>query len=94
MFGKSDRKHNATLYVRHGSRIGFPYNNRQVGSSIYCMCGIAGIWRWDGQPVEEDRLQRMAEAIAHRGPDGEGSWVEWACIKRVRVKEKVLKYIE
>lgn len=40
------------------------------------MCGIAGIWRWDGQPANEDRLQRMAKAIAHRGPDGEGSWVE------------------
>ena len=40
------------------------------------MCGIAGIWRWDGQPVEEDRLRAMAEAIAHRGPDGEGIWTE------------------
>ncbi len=40
------------------------------------MCGIAGIWRWDGQPVEEDRLLRMAQAIAHRGPDGEGIWQE------------------
>lgn len=40
------------------------------------MCGIAGMWRWDGQPVNEDRLQRMGEAIAHRGPDGEGSWIE------------------
>lgn len=40
------------------------------------MCGIAGIWRWDGQPVEEDRLRAMAEGIAHRGPDGEGIWTE------------------
>lgn len=40
------------------------------------MCGIAGIWRWDGQPVEEDRLRLMAEAIANRGPDGEGIWTE------------------
>lgn len=40
------------------------------------MCGIAGIWRWDGQPVEEDRLRAMAKAIAHRGPDGEGIWSE------------------
>lgn len=40
------------------------------------MCGIAGMWRWDGQPVEEDRLRLMAEAIAHRGPDGEGIWTE------------------
>lgn len=40
------------------------------------MCGIAGYLRWDGQPVNEDRLQRMGVAIAHRGPDGDGTWVE------------------
>lgn len=40
------------------------------------MCGIAGMWRWDGRPVEEDRLRLMAGAIADRGPDGEGIWTE------------------
>ncbi len=40
------------------------------------MCGIAGLWQWNGQPVEEDRLQAMAKTIAHRGPDGEGIWSE------------------
>lgn len=39
------------------------------------MCGIAGVrftdWR---RPVEPDRLRAMAGAIAHRGPDGEGTF--------------------
>jgi len=36
------------------------------------MCGIAGIVRFDAAPVERATLQRMAAALAHRGPDGEG----------------------
>jgi asparagine synthase (glutamine-hydrolysing) len=39
------------------------------------MCGIAGIARFDGAPIEEERLRRMAVALAHRGPDGEGYYV-------------------
>jgi asparagine synthase (glutamine-hydrolysing) len=40
------------------------------------MCGIAGLLHTDGQPVSPVSLQRMTDAIAHRGPDGEGHWVE------------------
>lgn len=40
------------------------------------MCGIAGLVRRDGAPVELATLARMASAIAHRGPDGEGFWLE------------------
>lgn len=40
------------------------------------MCGIAGIIQLDGRPVERHRLQAMNDAIAHRGPDGEGIWVD------------------
>ncbi|HEX2544608.1 MAG TPA: asparagine synthase (glutamine-hydrolyzing) [Ramlibacter sp.] len=36
------------------------------------MCGIAGVLRTDGGSVELATLQRMAAAVAHRGPDGEG----------------------
>ncbi len=37
------------------------------------MCGIAGLFRRDRRaPVEEELLRSMAQAIAHRGPDGEG----------------------
>ncbi|UCF38708.1 MAG: asparagine synthase (glutamine-hydrolyzing) [Acidobacteriota bacterium] len=34
------------------------------------MCGIAGIWNRDGQPVSSALLQRMSSSLAHRGPDG------------------------
>ena len=40
------------------------------------MCGIAGIIRTDGRPVERETLARMARRLAHRGPDDEGFWVE------------------
>ncbi|MBI4343006.1 MAG: asparagine synthase (glutamine-hydrolyzing) [Candidatus Omnitrophica bacterium] len=36
------------------------------------MCGIAGIVRFDGRPVEEELLERMTQMLAHRGPDGQG----------------------
>lgn len=39
------------------------------------MCGIAGIITLDGGAVEHQRLKAMTDAIAHRGPDGEGYWI-------------------
>lgn len=40
------------------------------------MCGIAGILDLAGRPVERSRLERMARAIAHRGPDDKGFWLD------------------
>ncbi len=40
------------------------------------MCGIAGLIHLDSNPVSPVILQRMTDAIAHRGPDGEGHWIE------------------
>ena len=40
------------------------------------MCGIAGYLNLDGKPASFEVVQRMTSAIAHRGPDGEGQWVE------------------
>jgi asparagine synthase (glutamine-hydrolysing) len=40
------------------------------------MCGIVGILNLDRQAVEPAILSRMAEAIRHRGPDGEGIFVD------------------
>lgn len=40
------------------------------------MCGIAGLIDLSGQPVSPVILKRMTDAIAHRGPDGEGQWIE------------------
>lgn len=40
------------------------------------MCGITGLINIDGAPVSPVILKRMTDAIAHRGPDGEGQWIE------------------
>jgi len=41
------------------------------------MCGIAGIFHLEtAKPVEPARVERMCDAIAHRGPDGHGVWSE------------------
>jgi asparagine synthase (glutamine-hydrolysing) len=39
------------------------------------MCGIAGLLRFDSQPADPGVVRRMTDAIAHRGPDGEGFFV-------------------
>ena len=39
------------------------------------MCGIAGIFHPDvPKPVDPARVETMADALAHRGPDGSGVW--------------------
>lgn len=40
------------------------------------MCGIAGIFRLNGEPVSHAAIRGMTEAIAHRGPDGDGLYVD------------------
>ena len=42
------------------------------------MCGIAGYVDFSGHQPEQarERLKRMTDAIAHRGPDGEGFYVD------------------
>ena len=39
------------------------------------MCGIAGIFNLDGEPVSPIILRKMTDVIAHRGPDGEGQYI-------------------
>jgi asparagine synthase (glutamine-hydrolysing) len=39
------------------------------------MCGIAGIVSLNKSLVNEQSLKKMADSIAHRGPDGEGFYV-------------------
>ena len=36
------------------------------------MCGIAGIYSFNSQPVEEQTIKRVTDAITHRGPDANG----------------------
>lgn len=40
------------------------------------MCGIAGILNFDGQPVYSQQIIEMTQSILHRGPDGDGVWID------------------
>jgi asparagine synthase (glutamine-hydrolysing) len=40
------------------------------------MCGICGILNLDGEPVAPRVLRAMSDAVAHRGPDGEGTFTD------------------
>jgi asparagine synthase (glutamine-hydrolysing) len=40
------------------------------------MCGITGILNVTGGPVSPVTLRRMTDALAHRGPDGEGFYID------------------
>ncbi|MBA4139529.1 MAG: asparagine synthase (glutamine-hydrolyzing), partial [Segetibacter sp.] len=39
------------------------------------MCGIAGIISLNPNDLSKQRLQKMTDTIAHRGPEGEGYWI-------------------
>ena len=40
------------------------------------MCGIAGIVNLDRSPVDAALLARLAESLAHRGPDERQTWID------------------
>ncbi len=40
------------------------------------MSGIAGIYYFDGRPVDRQVLQRMTDALARRGGDRRGEWMQ------------------
>lgn len=39
------------------------------------MCGIAGIFRFDGKKAQPSDIKKMTDRIAYRGPDAEGCWI-------------------
>jgi asparagine synthase (glutamine-hydrolysing) len=39
------------------------------------MCGIAGILHFNNQPVSVTDIKKMTDTLIHRGPDGEGQWI-------------------
>ncbi|MFL5742353.1 MAG: asparagine synthase (glutamine-hydrolyzing) [Flavisolibacter sp.] len=43
------------------------------------MCGIAGVMSLHNHEVDEARLKKMTDAIRHRGPDGDGQWINATC---------------
>ena len=40
------------------------------------MCGITGIVNLNGESVSPNILKLMTDSISHRGPDGEGFWID------------------
>jgi asparagine synthase (glutamine-hydrolysing) len=40
------------------------------------MCGIVGVFNLNSEPIALSNLKRMAETIAHRGPDGDGYFID------------------
>lgn len=40
------------------------------------MCGIVGIFNFNRQPVAHSQIQAMTNSISHRGPDGEGQYID------------------
>ena len=40
------------------------------------MCGIVGLWNLDGAPIDEPMLSSFTDSLAHRGPDGRGTFVD------------------
>lgn len=40
------------------------------------MCGIVGQLNFDNTPVSPVILKKMTDVIKHRGPDGEGHWID------------------
>lgn len=40
------------------------------------MCGITGLIHLNGEAVSPVILKKMTDAISHRGPDGDGHWIE------------------
>src|SRR6185436_12175929 len=40
------------------------------------MCGIAGIFDFNGRPVSPAELSSMCDAIVHRGPDDQGLYLD------------------
>lgn len=40
------------------------------------MCGITGIYKINKQPVSQQEVKSLTNALAHRGPDGEGVYID------------------
>jgi len=53
------------------------------------MCGIAGLIRFKDK-VDPEEIQKMTDALKHRGPDGEGIWLN----KNVAIAHRRLSIID
>jgi asparagine synthase (glutamine-hydrolysing) len=53
------------------------------------MCGIAGIYRFDGKPVADIELQQMCHLLHHRGPDDRG-WMRRGSVGLANTRLSIL----
>jgi asparagine synthase (glutamine-hydrolysing) len=58
------------------------------------MCGLAGILSFDGGPIERATLQRMGDALRHRGPDAEGCYCDAASAPGIGLVHRRLSVID
>jgi asparagine synthase (glutamine-hydrolysing) len=42
------------------------------------MCGVVGFINFNREPASPILLKKMTDSVAHRGPDGEGHWIDGA----------------
>ena len=56
------------------------------------MCGIAGILSSASDVINHQRLQKMTDALQHRGPDGDGFWISEH--KRIGIAHRRLAIID
>ena len=54
------------------------------------MCGICGVIHFDGKPVSRELLKGMNDTLTHRGPDGDGYFIDG----RVGLAMRRLKIID
>ncbi len=40
------------------------------------MCGIVGIFNFEGQPVPYSQIKAMTDSLVHRGPEGQGQYID------------------
>ena len=52
------------------------------------MCGIVGILNLNEQPIDKNILINMTNEVTHRGPDGDGYYVN----KNIGFEPKIINY--
>jgi hypothetical protein len=70
------------LFNRKSSAVPAASGLAGLRAGRFIVCGIAGIVRFDGEPVFEHEIRAMCQMLVHRGPDEEVCLVMasgWAC---------------
>jgi len=44
--------------------------------NTFNMCGIVGRLNFNGKPIKRAEIEKMAQAIRHRGPDNQGVYIK------------------